>query len=169
MCRKLVVVNKLSLGNRELGWETFSLPKGEIVELTTKQLKDAIKLGTDEVYGLKISAETNELVFDTDGFFTTNMMNKSHINSLVPMAESDCLANLFYIVTGSHKEKGNMVYDVLSSRYERTVFSDEKVKTLLEMNIISGGAKLENGEIVVATMEKPAQPEPVIRINGEEV
>lgn len=42
MCRKLVVVNKLSLGSRELGWECFSFPKREVVELTTKQLKDAI-------------------------------------------------------------------------------------------------------------------------------
>lgn len=25
MCRKLVVVNKLSLGNCELGWEAFSI------------------------------------------------------------------------------------------------------------------------------------------------
>lgn len=29
MCRKLVVMNKLSLGTRELGWEALSLPKGE--------------------------------------------------------------------------------------------------------------------------------------------
>ena len=43
MCRKLVVTNKLSLGNRELGWETYSLPKGEVVEFTSRQLKDAIR------------------------------------------------------------------------------------------------------------------------------
>lgn len=44
MCRKLIVTNKLSLGNRELGWETYSLPKGEVIEFTSKQLKDAIRL-----------------------------------------------------------------------------------------------------------------------------
>lgn len=154
MCRKLVVTNKLSLGNRELGWETYSLPKGELVEFTSKQLKDAIRLGTDEVYGLKVSEETGELVFD-EAFFTTNMMNKLHINTLVPMVEDDCLANLFYIVIGTHKVKQETMYDVISSRYERASFNAEKVKNLLEMGIISGGAKLENGEIVVASLEKP--------------
>lgn len=61
MCRKLVVTNKLSLGNRALGYETYCLPKGELVEFTDKQLKDIIKSeGPDEVYGLKIAEETNE-------------------------------------------------------------------------------------------------------------
>lgn len=153
MCRKLVVTNKLSLGNRELGWEAYSLPKGEVVEFTSKQLKDAIRLGTEEVYGLRLAEESGDLVFD-EGFFTTNMMNKVHINSLTPMVESDCLANLFYIVIGSRKVKQETVYDVISSRYERTTFNAEKVKTLLEMAIISGGAKLENNEIVVAPLTK---------------
>lgn len=153
MCRKLIVTNKLSLGNRSLGYETYCLPKGELVEFTDKQLKDIIKSeGPDEVYGLKIAEETNELVFD-DSFFVTNMMNKLHINSLVPMVEEDCLANLFYIVIGTHKVKNEIMYDVISSRYERTSFSAEKVKTLLDMRIISAGAKLENGEIVVAPLE----------------
>lgn len=155
MCRKLIVTNKLSLGNRSLGYETYCLPKGELVEFTDKQLKDIIKSeGPDEVYGLKIAEETNELVFD-DSFFVTNMMNKLHINSLVPMVEEDCLANLFYIVIGTHKVKNEIMYDVISSRYERTSFSAEKVKTLLDMKIISAGAKLENGEIVIAPLEKP--------------
>ncbi len=153
MCRKLVVTNKLSLGNRELGWEAYSLPKGEVVEFTSKQLKDAIRFGTEEVYGLRLAEESGDLIFD-EGFFTTNMMNKVHINSLTPMVESDCLANLFYIVIGSRKVKQEMVYDVISSRYERTTFTAEKVKTLLEMGIISGGAKLVNGEIEVAPLTK---------------
>ena len=36
MCRKLVVINELYLGNRQLGFETFSLPKGELLEFTYK-------------------------------------------------------------------------------------------------------------------------------------
>jgi len=169
MCRKLIATNKLSLGNRELGWETYSLPKGEVVEFTSKQLKDIIKSGgPDEVYGLKISEESGELVFDPS-FHVTNMMNKLHINTLVPVEESDCLANLFYIVIGTHKVKNEIMYDVISSRYERTSFNAEKVKTLLEMKIISAGAKLENGEIVVAPLEKPKAPEPAIQTNNEAV
>lgn len=167
MCRKLVVVNKLSLGGRELGYETYSLPKGEVVEFTAKQLKDAIRLGNDEVFGLKISEETGELVFD-DSFFVTNMMNKLHINTLVPMVEEDCLVNLFYIVIGTKKVKQETMYEVISSRYERTTFNAEKVKTLLEMGVISGGVKLENGELVVAPLEKPASAKPTETAENKE-
>ena len=95
---------------------------------------------------------------DKKNFFTTNMMKKIHTNTLIPMVEEDCLANLFYIVIGTHKEKGNTMYDVISSRYERTSFTEEKVKTLLDMHIISAGAKLENGAVVVASLEKPTAP-----------
>lgn len=154
MCRKLVVINELALGQRALGFEVMAFPKGEVLEFTHKQLKDLIKSGKEEVYGLKISEETGELIPDTENFFCNNWMVKSHINSLVPRFESDSLANLFYIVIGTHKEKGNIVYDVVSSRFERTAFSEEKIKTLLEMGIISAGAKLVNGELVVAPLEK---------------
>jgi hypothetical protein len=96
------------------------------------------------------------------------MMNKLHINTLIPMEESDCLANLFYIVIGSRKVKQETVYDVVSSRYERTTFTAEKVKTLLEMNIISGGAKLEHGEIVTAALEKEKTKETATPASGKE-
>lgn len=150
MCRKLVVTNEIFLGTRAICYEAYSLPKGEVVELTEKQIKDALKgITTDEVYGLELS-EAGELVMDKKNFFTTN--------TLIPMVEEDCLANLFYLVIGTHKEKGNTMYDVISSRYERTSFTEEKVKTLLDMHIISAGAKLENGAVVVASLEKPTAP-----------
>ena len=169
MCRKLVVTNEIFLGARAICYEAYSLPKGEVVELTEKQIKDALKgLTTDEVYGLRLS-EAGELELDTDGFFTTNMMKKIHTNTLVPMVEDDCLANLFYIVIGTHKDKGNTMYDVISSRYERTSFTEEKVKTLLDMHIISAGAKMQDGKVVVVPLEKQKAPEPTITINGEEV
>lgn len=156
MCRKLVVINELYLGNRQLGFETFSLPKGELLEFTSKQLKDIMKQGKDEMYGLALS-ETNELVADTEHFFCNNWMVKSHINSLKPKFESDSMANIFYIVIGTHIQKGGMVYDVVSSRYERAGFSEEKTKMLLEMGIISAGAKLQDGRITVAPLEKQGQ------------
>ena len=160
MCRKLVVTNEIFLGARPICYEAYSLPKGEVVELTEKQIKDAIKgLTTDEVYGLALS-EAGELILDTENFFETNMMKKVHTNTLVPMVEDDCLANLFYIVIGTHKEKGNTMYDVISSRYERTSFTEEKVKTLLDMHIISAGAKFDKEKIVVAPLEKPEQSKP---------
>lgn len=160
MCRKLVVTNEIFLGARPICYEAYSLPKGEVVELTEKQIKDTLKgLTTDEVYGLRLS-EAGELELDTDGFFTTNMMKKIHTNTLVPMVEDDCLANLFYIVIGTHKDKANTMYDVISSRYERTSFTEEKVRTLLDMHIISGGAKIQGDKIIVASLEKSKQSKP---------
>ena len=76
------------------------------------------------------------------------------------MVEDDCLANLFYIVIGTHKEKGNTMYDVISSRYERTSFTEEKVKTLLDMHIISAGAKMQGDKVIVAPLEKLEQSKP---------
>ena len=112
MCRKLVVTNEIFLGTRAICYEAYSLPKGEVVELTEKQIRDALKgITTDEVYGLELS-EAGELVMDKKNFFTINMMKKIHTNTLIPMVEEDCLANLFYIVIGTHKEKGNTMYDV---------------------------------------------------------
>lgn len=160
MCRKLVVTNEIFLGARAICYEAYSLPKGEVVELTEKQIKDAIKgITTDEVYGLALS-EAGELILDTENFFTRNMMKKVHTNTLVPMVEDDCLANLFYIVIGTHKEKGNTMYDVISSRYERTSFTEEKVKTLLDMHIISAGAKMQGDKVIVAPLEKSEQSKP---------
>ena len=49
MCRKLVVTNEIFLGARAICYEAYSLPKGEVVELTEKQIRDALKgITTDE-------------------------------------------------------------------------------------------------------------------------
>ena len=159
MCRKLIVVNELYLGARQLGWEAYSLPKGEIVEFTDKQLRNLILTGKEEVYGLAISEETGELIPDTETFYCRNWMVKSHINSLIPKFENDSLVNLFYIVTGTHKEKGTQLYDVISSRYEKTSFSEERIKALYEMGIISGGLKVEGNTLKVAPLEKKSATE----------
>ena len=83
MCRKLVVTNEIFLGTRAICYEAYSLPKGEVVELTEKQIKDALKgITTDEVYGLELS-EAGELVMDKKTFFTTNMMKKIHTINLI--------------------------------------------------------------------------------------
>ena len=39
MCRKLVVTNEIFLGARPICYEAYSLPKGEVVELTEKQIR----------------------------------------------------------------------------------------------------------------------------------
>ena len=42
MCRKLVVTNEIFLGARPICYEAYSLPKGEVVELTEKQIPLAL-------------------------------------------------------------------------------------------------------------------------------
>ena len=111
------------------------------------------KEGKDEVYGVQIGENGFDLVLD-EQFFTSNMMYKVHIGSLTPMVQTDCMVNLFYVVIGTHVQHGEVMYDVISSRFERTSFNEDKLRTLLEMGVISGGAKLENGKIVVAPLEK---------------
>lgn len=155
MCRKIYITNELVLGQRPLGWEAWVIPKGEVQEFTSKQIKDIIKQGNEEVYGLAVNKTTGELEADTEGFYVTNYMVKSHINSLVPKNPEDCLANLFYIVVGTHKEKNNILYDVISSRYERTSFTEDKVKTLLEMGIISAGVRIVGDKLEIAGASKP--------------
>ena len=61
---------------------------------------------------------------------------------------------------GTHKDNGITMYDVISSRYERTSFTEEKVKTLLDMHIVSGGAKIQGDKIIVASLEKSKQSKP---------
>lgn len=156
MCRKLIVNNLIKLGNRDICWEGLSLPKGEIWEMTAKQLINCIKQGKDEVYGLALDGEDN-LVFD-ESFYTVNLMTKTHVNSFVPLKEQDCLVNCFYTVIGTHKEKNAVMYDVVSSKYERTSFDETMVKTLIQMGVINSGCTIQNDKIVVAPLEK-SKPE----------
>ena len=61
-------------------------------------------------------------------------------------------------MVGTHKEKGKTLDDVISSRYERTSFSEDKVRTLYDMGVISAGLKLDGEKIVVAPLEKEKTP-----------
>ena len=156
MCSRLFVVNQLFLGSRELGFELFN--DKEVVEMTAIQLKNAIKAGKD-VRGVVIDKATNELVLDKDGFYSVNMMKHSHINSYEPLIDTDSKINVFYIVMDKHTENDKSVYDLLSSRFERVTVSEEKLITYLELGLVSAGAKLENGKVLLPVKESKAEPE----------
>lgn len=162
MCRRLYLCNKIFLGAREVTNEVYSLPKGEVLEFTNKQLISIIKEGKDEVYGLQLSEDGNSLDFDKS-FFTTNITKKIHSGILKPIVPTENNVSLFYIVIGTHEENGNTVYEMISSRYERLTVSEEKLKLLFEMGFISGGCKMEEEKIVVAPMK-----EEVKKVSSEE-
>lgn len=163
MCkRKIYVTNEIFLGARPVAIEAYSLPKGEVLEFTSKQLIAMIKEGKDEVYGLQLSEDGNSLEFDKS-FFTTNMMKKIHTGILKMAVETENLVPVFYIVIGTHEENGNTVYEMISSRYERLTVSEEKLKLLFEMGFISGGCKMEEEKIIVAPTK-----EEVKKVSSEE-
>ena len=151
----MYIVNKLFLGTRELGYELFN--GKEVVEMTAKQIINGLKAGKD-IRGLKIDEKTNELVLD-DKFFAVNMMAHSHINHYEPMLETDCKANVFYTVMEKRMENEKAVYDMVSSRFERVTVSEEKLITWMELGLVSAGAKLENGKIVLPDMSPKTKPE----------
>ena len=153
MC-KLYVLNQLVLGGRELGWECFN--GKEIVEMTSKQIKDGLKAGK-EIYGLRVT-EKGEFVPDEKVFYN-NYMIKSHIGNLRPYGEN-AIANVMYVVTGSHTDNGVKVYNVISSRFEQACFTEERLKALMELGLVQGGAKLEDGKIVLP-FEETAEPEAI--------
>ncbi len=149
MCKMNIVVNKLVLGNRELGWELWS--GKEVMEYTSKQIKDMIKAGKQKICGLKIG-DNDELLLDKEGFFTTNMMVHSHIGSWKSMEEESMVNNL-YICIGSHEESGKVVYDCISSKFEQAKISENDMRAYLKIGIVSGGAKLDGEKIVLAGTE----------------
>lgn len=155
MCKMNIVVNKLVLGNRELGWELWS--GKEVMEYTSKQLRDMIKAGRQKICGLKIG-DNDELELDKEGFFTTNMMVHSHIGSWKSLEEESMVNNL-YVCIGSHEESGKVVYDCISSKFEQAKISENDMRAYLKIGIVSGGAKLDGEKIVLAgtALEKIVQ------------
>ena len=150
MCQMRVVVNRIMLGTRELGWELWS--GKDVMEMTSNQIKNLIKAGT-KVCGLTIG-KSGELELDKEGFFTTNMTVHSHIGSWKPMNE-DGVANLLYVCIGKHTEDGKTVYDCISSRFEQAKIAEADMRAYLKIGIVSGGAKLDGDKIVLADLEYP--------------
>ena len=147
MCKMLVVVNQLRLGNRILGYSAWS--GKEVMEFTEKQLKDMIRSKKQKVCGLMLGAN-GELELDKDGFFTTDMTIHTHIGNWKSMNEESMVNNL-YICIGSSKEQEKTVYHCISRRFEQAVFSESDMKAYLKIGIVCGGAKLDGENILVAS------------------
>jgi hypothetical protein len=138
-----VVVRRECLGSREQCWSLWS--GKEIMEYTGNQIKSLIKSG-QKVCGLAL--KENELVPDAEGFFTTNIMEHRYCGNYTPMIENEnVMANVFYIVIGSHEEKGVVYYNCISTKFEQASFEQASfeqsdAKAYIKLGIISGGARL---------------------------
>jgi len=143
-----VVVLRTMLGNREIGWELWNKDKGEVTEMTSKEIKAALTKG-DPIYGLAVG-EDEELVLDKK-FFTVNLMEHRHVNNYTPMVEAEnCVANVAYIVTG----KVDAGYEVISTKWERKTVTEEMLKMFMSMGLVFGGAKLEGDKVVLPDLER---------------
>lgn len=168
MCK--VVINKLFLGNRELGYELMDIGKTEVVEMTASQIKTSLRAGKN-ILGVKISAG-NELVLDKEKYFMSNMMKKVHINKLEPLYEAESsLANIFFYVVGTGVENGKQYFDVVNSRFGRARMTEEMVKAYYPIGVIAGGVKIENDKIIVSELIKSVdkKSEPVAEVEVKPV
>ncbi len=153
MCKMRVAVLKENLGQRETGYTLWD--GKQVMEQTAKQIKDLINSGK-KVCGLTLDEKGENLILDKDGFFTTNLMVHRHCGNYKPLMEEGCMANLFYIVIGSHevndgKEK---VYDCISTRFEQLTLNEADVRAYLRIGMISAGCRIdENGKIELASLE----------------
>ena len=149
MCKMRVVVLREMLGNREICWSLWD--GKQVMEMTSNHIKNLIKAGT-KVCGLTIDSNGN-LVADLEGFYCTNIMEHRHCANYVPMNIEGCMANLFYIVIGKHEEKGAVLYDCISTKFEQLSITEADLKAYLKIGIVSAGAKLEGDKIILADLE----------------
>ncbi|MBO6240763.1 MAG: hypothetical protein J6O61_08030 [Butyrivibrio sp.] len=157
MCTK-IVMNKLYLGNRELGYELFS--DGEIVEMTEKQIISEIKNGKG-IRGLVIG-DSGKLELDAAGFGMRNLMEKRHIGNYKPMIEDGCMVNMFVTVIGSKETENGVVYEGITNRFKRVDLDEALLVTYYNMGIINGGVILkEDGTLDVPKCQKETIKEQV--------
>ena len=149
-CKMRVAVRREMLGAREQAWSLWN--GKEVMEYTGNQIKSLIKSG-QKVCGLAL--KENELVPDTEGFFTTNIMEHRYCGNFTPMIENEnVMSNVFYIVIGSHEEKGVVYYDCISTKFEQASFEQSDVKAYIKLGIISSGARLgADDKIELASLE----------------
>ena len=147
MCMKYMV-NREDLGRRVTGYIFYDADTKGFVGMTEKAIKASLTKG-EKLYGLTLDSENNS-VMDTEGFKTKNFMVRSGINGLEPAVESDCPANMMYVVVGMKKVKGGEnIYEVVNSRYARLEMPESKIKMLLALGCIQGGVYLDGkGKLV---------------------
>lgn len=167
MCKMRTVIRRELLGTREQGWCLWS--GKDVMELTSKQIKDIIKAGKEKVCGLKLGKD-GELELDKEGFFTVNVMEHRLCGNYQPMYSEDSMVNMMYTVIGCHDEKGKVVYDCISNRFEQAKLSEDEVKAYIKIGVISSGAKLnETGEIVVASLQYETTTETENVVESKEI
>ncbi len=163
MCTK-IVLNKLYLGNRELGYELFS--DGEIIEMTEKQIISDIKNGKD-IKGLVIG-DSGKLELDV-AFGMRNLMEKRHIGNYKPMIEDGCMVNMFVTVTSCRETESGLVYEGISTRFKKVELDQSMLVTWYNMGIINGGVVLsDDGTLKMPVAKSKKVTDIVVEVTADQ-
>lgn len=138
MCKELVVVNRVDLGNRVTGYELFNCEGKDIIGKTEKQIKDCIKSGMI-VKGFELNA-SGELVIDST--FVNNLMIKTGVGTLTPSNE-DSIVNMMYTAVG---KVGNE-FEVITSRFFHGMIAEDEMKMLHKMKAVNGVKLNDKGKL----------------------
>lgn len=164
MCKFLV--GREDLGSRVIGYTVYESTSKEFIGMTEKLIVSALKRN-EVINGFQLSQD-GKLVLDTEGFFQTNYMIKSGINSYKAFNETDCPVNTLYTVVKIIKAKGKNAYETISSRHGRITVDEDKLFMLLHIGVISGGARMAKGKIETAkNVEVEALPDTVEAVKAD--
>ena len=154
---KKVVINRVDLGSRVVGYEVLNpgVNGTEVLGYTPQAMKEAVRNG--EIMGMVLNA-TGDLVLDEAKGFKAIMV-KTGIGTLTSTDPSS-VANIIY--TAYDRVEGDK-FKVVSSRFGRQIYCAEKVKALLDLGAVNGvvleGETLKGAWELEERTQPPVEPE----------
>ncbi len=148
---KKVVINRVDLGSRVVGYEVLNpgVNGNEILGVAPQAMKEAVRSG--EVVGVKMD-NAGELVPDEAKGFKS-MMVKTGAGTLTS-TDPNAVANILYVAWGREGD----TFKLVSSRFGHFTYCAEKVKALLDLGAVSG--VVERDGHLLGWWELEADPAP---------
>ena len=146
MCKKFTAAYLDRIGSRPVGWCLFN--SKDFSFLSEKQIKLKMQQGI-LVNGLKLDDEGN-VAIDTE--FTKNLMAKSGL-SFQPIIEADeddvSVMNKYFGLVKVLKEDVGTTYHFITNKCGYEIFTEDKLKSLLEMMDFGGVELASDGSLVI--------------------
>ena len=143
------VTCQLNLGKtRVAGYVLYDHRSMAFEETTPRDVKHLIK--EKQLNGLKLD-ENEEIVLDGDGFNQQNIIIKSGVGNYHPMHDNLGVSlNEMFALTKIADTDTGMVYEVVTSRCARLPITEEKLRSLYELNCLTGCWITKEGNIRIA-------------------
>ena len=147
MC--MYLTNGNFLGQRLIRYEFYDSKSKGFVGMTEKQVITKLK-NNEKVYGFVLGEEDGKevLLLDKENFNMGNLQLKTGVNSLSWMNEdsgSDMNMELIVVAVSGDKKK---VYEAVNARHARVEYTEDKLKMMLELNVLVAGVRLEKNRLV---------------------